>query len=203
MIWEQNATVVVMLTKLEEKGRVSLHFKIFFFLLLFFLFLSSYYPHTSLLVLLCHFSSVLLRHLLLSYVLPPFSLCLQPLLLFAFPILFQIRCQRYWPNEGELREYGLIKVHLQSQVINEMYAVRTFNIQCEGVSGEKIVRQFHYTAWPEFGVPKDVEAVVLFVKLLMKEHQPDVGPMIIHCRLAPFRPVKVLRDYVANSPGVK
>ena len=132
----------------------------------------------------CLCFSVVVLSFLLSFLI--FSLCLlATFLLFIFQILFQIRCQRYWPEEGELREYGLIKVHLQSQVNSEMYTVRTFNIQCAGVSGEKIVKQFHYTAWPEFGVPKDIEAIILFVKLLMKEHQPDLGPMVVHCRLAP------------------
>ena len=203
MIWEQNATVVVMLTKLEEKGRVSPHFNS--------VFLISSSPF-SVIVLSMRLSvclalpSIFCSPLSSSPFLCPssfFHFVVQTRLLFAFQILFQIRCQRYWPDEGELREYGLIKIHLQSQVINEMYTVRTFNIQHEGVSGEKIVRQFHYTAWPEFGVPKDMEAVVLFVKLLMKENQPDVGPMIIHCRLVPFCRVKILHDYVANSAGIK
>ena len=75
-----------------------------------------------------------------------------------------------------------MKVHLQSQVITDDYTVRTFNIQREGVSGEKIVKQFHYTSWPDFGAPANAESVVLFVKVLMKEHQSQAGPMLVHCR---------------------
>ena len=75
-----------------------------------------------------------------------------------------------------------MKVHFQSKVINDDYVLRTFNVQREGVSGEKIVKQFHYTEWPDFGVPKNGESFIFFVKMLMKEHQPDVGPMIVHCR---------------------
>ena len=75
-----------------------------------------------------------------------------------------------------------MKVHLQTQVFNNDYAVRTFNIQREGLSGERIIKQFHYTEWPDFGVPTNGESLISLVKILMKEHQPDVGPMLIHCR---------------------
>ena len=100
------------------------------------------------------------------------------------PLLsFQIKCHRYWPDDGQLEEYGPMKIHLQSQDTSGDFVVRTFNIQREGLSGEKIVKQFHYTEWPDFGVPSNGESLISFVKMLMKEHQPDVGPMLVHCRL--------------------
>ena len=45
------------------------------------------------------------------------------------------------------------------------------------------VRQYHFTTWPDMGLPHDPNKVVNFVKLVKEYNPKNVGPMIVHCRL--------------------
>ena len=44
------------------------------------------------------------------------------------------------------------------------------------------VTQFHFTAWPDHGVPDYATSLLAFHKKLKKHYKPDKGPMIVHCR---------------------
>ena len=44
------------------------------------------------------------------------------------------------------------------------------------------VTQFHFTAWPDHGVPDYATSLLGFHKKLKKYHKPAKGPMVIHCR---------------------
>lgn len=45
------------------------------------------------------------------------------------------------------------------------------------------VVQFHYTTWPDFGIPSSPVAFLQFLKEVRESGalDPDVGPPIIHC----------------------
>ena len=50
----------------------------------------------------------------------------------------------------------------------------------------RLVRHFHYTAWPDHGVPSTSKSLVRFVSLVRKalDNEGDTDkPTIIHCRL--------------------
>ena len=44
------------------------------------------------------------------------------------------------------------------------HVVRTFHITRTGQSVERIVKQFHFVAWPDFGVPADPAAILGFIR---------------------------------------
>ena len=44
------------------------------------------------------------------------------------------------------------------------------------------VTQFHFTAWPDHGVPDYATSLLAFHKKVKKHHKPFMGPMIVHCR---------------------
>ena len=44
------------------------------------------------------------------------------------------------------------------------------------------VTQFHFTAWPDHGVPDYATPILAFHKRVVKEHKPRKGPLMIHCR---------------------
>ena len=47
------------------------------------------------------------------------------------------------------------------------------------------VRQFHYTAWPDHGVPETSQSIVQFVsqfRLHENKHGSARRPTVIHCR---------------------
>lgn len=51
-------------------------------------------------------------------------------------------------------------------------------------SGEnRLILHFHYTTWPDFGVPQSPEAFYKFLNVVRASGvlEPDVGPVVVHC----------------------
>ena len=44
------------------------------------------------------------------------------------------------------------------------HVVRTFHVTRTGQAIERIVKQFHFIAWPDFGVPADPAALLGFIR---------------------------------------
>ena len=42
--------------------------------------------------------------------------------------------------------------------------------------------QFHFTAWPDHGVPDYATPLLAFYRRVLKEHKPRKGPLMVHCR---------------------
>ena len=61
------------------------------------------------------------------------------------------------------------------------YTVRSFNVT-RGEGQSRLVRQFHYTGWPDFGVPESPHPIIAFIRHLDNFVRPTRGPDIIHCR---------------------
>lgn len=88
----------------------------------------------------------------------------------------------YWPEElNRPMLYGQIRVSLQETLILAAYTVRTFSLQIEGNKTERIIRQFHFTIWPDHGVPDQPSPLLCFVRTVMKSNSPNSGPMVVHC----------------------
>lgn len=51
-----------------------------------------------------------------------------------------------------------------------------------GYSARHEVRQFHFTAWPEHGVPYHATGLLAFIRRVKASTPPDAGPVVIHCR---------------------
>ena len=42
--------------------------------------------------------------------------------------------------------------------------------------------QFHFTAWPDHGVPKFATSLISFIRRVQKAHNKDEGvPLLVHC----------------------
>ena len=48
------------------------------------------------------------------------------------------------------------------------------------------VTQFHFTAWPDHGVPEYATPILAFHKRIMSQYQPRRGPLMVHCRCVPL-----------------
>ena len=43
---------------------------------------------------------------------------------------------------------------------------------------ERLVKQFHYTAWPDHGVPSSPSSLLNFVRKSSAANPPNAGPMV-------------------------
>ena len=43
------------------------------------------------------------------------------------------------------------------------------------------VTQYHFTAWPDHGVPDDKTCITSFISFVRKKHPPSSPPLLVHC----------------------
>ncbi|XP_063055132.1 receptor-type tyrosine-protein phosphatase U isoform X4 [Engraulis encrasicolus] len=97
----------------------------------------------------------------------------------------RVKCCKYWPDDSEL--YGDIKITLLKTETLAEYTVRTFSLERRGYSAKHEVRQFHFTSWPEHGVPYHATGLLAFIRRVKASTPPDAGPVVVHCSMGAGR----------------
>ncbi|TRY92021.1 hypothetical protein DNTS_034908 [Danionella cerebrum] len=95
------------------------------------------------------------------------------------------RCCKYWPDESEM--YGDIKITLLKTETLAEYSVRTFALERRGYSAKHEVCQFHFTSWPEHGVPYHATGLLAFIRRVKSSTPLDAGPVVVHCSVGAGR----------------
>lgn len=185
MIWEKNVQTLVMLTRCNEQGRVSANANI----------TTSSNMHMN-----AHG-------------------CNQ----FVFP--FQVKCEQYWSSDT--RHFDNITVTTTSEIPLEDWTIRDFDVKNVSgemlcyfrkerkkinwtcikslrvvlqvkTAETRAVRHFHFTAWPDHGVPETTELLISF-RHLVREHMDQYSrhsPTVVHCR---FDSLSLTHTHTNNS----
>ncbi|XP_036441073.1 tyrosine-protein phosphatase non-receptor type 2a isoform X1 [Colossoma macropomum] len=96
------------------------------------------------------------------------------------------KCAQYWPSEDERQmdfsDTGFV-VTLVSEDVKSYYTIRELELQNTNTGESRCIYHFHYTTWPDFGVP---ESPASFLNFLFKVREsgslePENGPAVVHC----------------------
>ncbi|XP_046556798.1 receptor-type tyrosine-protein phosphatase epsilon-like isoform X2 [Haliotis rubra] len=93
------------------------------------------------------------------------------------------KCHMYWPGKEERGSYGNITVTQEKSIERADYTVRIFSLHHRKEDTRREVTQYHYTSWPDHGVPTAPSLVNFWrhVNICSKPNDGQAGPIIVHC----------------------
>ncbi|KAK3540342.1 hypothetical protein QTP70_029571 [Hemibagrus guttatus] len=97
-----------------------------------------------------------------------------------------VKCAQYWPQKEEreaIFEDTNFKLTFVSEDVKSYYTVRQLELENLSTQETREILHFHYTTWPDFGVP---ESPASFLNFLFKVRESgclnsDQGPVVVHC----------------------
>ncbi|XP_077085178.1 receptor-type tyrosine-protein phosphatase eta isoform X2 [Siphateles boraxobius] len=93
----------------------------------------------------------------------------------------RVKCEEYWP--ADLKRFNNLTVMTTSEIPLEDWTLRDFEVKNVKTSESRSVRHFHFTAWPDHGVPETTELLINF-RHLVREHMDQYSrhsPTLVHC----------------------
>ncbi|XP_049825437.1 tyrosine-protein phosphatase 10D isoform X2 [Aethina tumida] len=89
------------------------------------------------------------------------------------------KCDHYWPYDTMPVYYGDISVQILNETRYPDWNVSEFMV-CRGEQ-QRVIRHFHFTTWPDFGVPNPPHTLVRFVRAFRERVGADQRPIVVHC----------------------
>uniref|UniRef100_A0A8B9HZ24 protein-tyrosine-phosphatase n=1 Tax=Astyanax mexicanus TaxID=7994 RepID=A0A8B9HZ24_ASTMX len=93
----------------------------------------------------------------------------------------RVKCEKYWPSET--KHFNSLTVTVTSEIILEDWTIRDIHVKNVKTAETRSIRQFHFTAWPDHGVPETTELLINF-RHLVREHMDQYSrhsPTLVHC----------------------
>lgn len=93
----------------------------------------------------------------------------------------RIKCQRYWPAGLNEPMPLLDGFHVKWTDVEEFpdFVIRTLEMVKDGQTAQ--VKQFHYTSWPDHGVPESTAGTLMMLRKARDARVGHPGPMVVHC----------------------
>ncbi|XP_067678679.1 receptor-type tyrosine-protein phosphatase epsilon-like [Haliotis asinina] len=91
----------------------------------------------------------------------------------------KVKCERYWPSQDVLST-GLFRVEVGTIQNRANFTVRHLKVTSCTTTESRSVVQFHFTTWPDHGVP-DTLALVNFIWMVRQTAAVSNGPLLVHC----------------------
>uniref|UniRef100_A0A3Q2QMI8 protein-tyrosine-phosphatase n=1 Tax=Fundulus heteroclitus TaxID=8078 RepID=A0A3Q2QMI8_FUNHE len=96
----------------------------------------------------------------------------------------RVKCDQYWPADKEPLYYGDLVIQMMSESVLPEWTIREFKITSENrCSYPRMLRHFHYTVWPDHGVPESTQSLIQFVRTVRDyvDRSPSTGATVVHC----------------------
>ncbi|XP_046341885.2 receptor-type tyrosine-protein phosphatase epsilon-like isoform X2 [Haliotis rufescens] len=91
----------------------------------------------------------------------------------------RVKCERYWPTDGAMI-IGLFKIEVEVAQSRSNFTTRHMKVTSNTTGESRTVVQFHFTSWPDHGVP-DTLALVSYIWLVRQTVAETDGPLLVHC----------------------
>ncbi|XP_066583750.1 tyrosine-protein phosphatase 10D isoform X2 [Prorops nasuta] len=89
------------------------------------------------------------------------------------------KCDHYWPTDTLPVYYGDICVTILNETHYPDWSITEFML-CRG-DVTRVIQHFHFTTWPDFGVPSPPQTLARFVRAFRERVRPDQRPIVVHC----------------------
>ncbi|XP_057352444.1 receptor-type tyrosine-protein phosphatase H isoform X4 [Manis pentadactyla] len=95
----------------------------------------------------------------------------------------RVKCEHYWPLDAQPCTHGHLQVVLMGEEVMENWTVRDLKLWHLQEQESLSVRQFHYTTWPDHGVPHSPDPLLAFWKVVRHwlDKTTGGGRPIVHC----------------------
>nr|XP_047909406.1 receptor-type tyrosine-protein phosphatase eta isoform X3 [Anser cygnoides]XP_047909407.1 receptor-type tyrosine-protein phosphatase eta isoform X3 [Anser cygnoides]XP_047909408.1 receptor-type tyrosine-protein phosphatase eta isoform X3 [Anser cygnoides]XP_047909409.1 receptor-type tyrosine-protein phosphatase eta isoform X3 [Anser cygnoides] len=92
------------------------------------------------------------------------------------------KCEQYWPDK-QSKTYGDVAVTMVLETVLPEWTIRDFNVENANTQESRMVRQFHFTSWPDHGVPETTDLLINFRHHVHEysSQNPIDSPVLVHC----------------------
>nr|CAB3265292.1 receptor-type tyrosine-protein phosphatase epsilon [Phallusia mammillata] len=94
------------------------------------------------------------------------------------------KCSQYWPDGQEVAKFGKFSVQMNMEENYGSYVVRSMTLTMDEsncVSASRSVTQYHFTTWPDHGVPATTTGLMRFCSAIEAGSQDVNVPIVVHC----------------------
>ncbi|XP_062576058.1 uncharacterized protein LOC134237898 [Saccostrea cucullata] len=93
----------------------------------------------------------------------------------------KIKCEQYWPGQGEQMTSGQFCLQLMSQKDYANYTQRDINMTNKKTNVVKTINQVQFTAWPDHGTPSPIELLVFYRHVMRLMLMYPESLLVVHC----------------------
>ncbi|KAK2820301.1 hypothetical protein Q5P01_023260 [Channa striata] len=93
------------------------------------------------------------------------------------------KCEQYWPAYRNPCLYDQVEVTVRAEQQEPNWTLRDFVLKHKNTSDSRAVKHFHFTAWPDHGVPQSTGVLIQFRQLVRRhiEREGTGAPTVVHC----------------------
>ena len=91
------------------------------------------------------------------------------------------KCSNYWSESNEMKAY---KISVENKAVKKQYLIRDIRLINNSTNKERIVKQIHFIAWPDHGIPDVSEGIIFesFSEMIeLVDKFRENSPIVVHC----------------------